>query len=57
MQREKAHKIREKSAGKLEHANVQAYLMTRREINVGEELDIRLDLVNIAKNPAFLGQD
>jgi KaiC/GvpD/RAD55 family RecA-like ATPase/tetratricopeptide (TPR) repeat protein len=44
------------SAGKLklEHANVQASLMARREIGVGEELNIRLDLVNVAKNPALL---
>ncbi len=57
MQLEEAKKIREKNAmrlKKIDHANVQPYLMARREIGVGEELDVRLDLVNVAKNPALL---
>ena len=57
MQLEEAKKIREKDAvelERLEHANVQAFLMARREIGVGEELNVRLDLVNVAKNDATL---
>ena len=38
----------------LKSTNVQAYLMARREIGVDEELNISLDLVNVAKNPALL---
>ncbi len=40
--------------GRLEHANVLAYFMAQREICVGEELNIRLDLVNAAKVHAEL---
>ena len=57
MQLEDAEKLREKVRVELErlkHANVQAYLLARREIGIGEELDVRLDLVNIAKNPATI---
>jgi len=57
MQLEEARKIRKKLAEnleRLEHANVQAYLMSRREIGIGEELNVRLDLVNVAKSPATI---
>ena len=57
MQLDEARKIREKGAvelKRLDHANVQAYLMARREINIGEEFAVRLDLVNVAKKPALL---
>ena len=54
MQLEEARKMREQLTKGLEGANVQAYLMARREIGVDEELNVRLDLVNVAKNPALL---
>ncbi len=57
MQLEEAKKIHERVAAELErfeHAKVQAFLMARREIGVGEEFAVRLDLVNVAKNPAIL---
>ena len=57
VQLEEAQKITEKfgeKLEKLEHANVQAYLMARREIGVGEELNIRLDIVNVAKKHATI---
>ena len=57
MQLEEAKKLREKDAvelERLEHANVQAFLMARRDIGVGEELNVRLDMVNVAKRYATL---
>jgi hypothetical protein len=39
---------------RFEHADVQAYLSVPREALVGDELSIRLDLVNIANNPGLL---
>jgi len=37
-----------------EHANVQAYLSAPREAVVGDELGIRLDLINVAKSFGLL---
>ncbi len=57
MQLKQAKQIREKLMGRLErleHANVQAYLMVQREIGVGEEVNLRLDLVNFTKKNATL---
>jgi tetratricopeptide (TPR) repeat protein/KaiC/GvpD/RAD55 family RecA-like ATPase len=57
IQLEEAKKIREKVAvelERLEHANVQAYLMALRETGVGEEFHVRIDLVNVAKNHSAL---
>jgi KaiC/GvpD/RAD55 family RecA-like ATPase/tetratricopeptide (TPR) repeat protein len=54
MQLEEAKKMRQKLAEKLErleHANIQAYLLAHGEIGVGEEFTLRLDLVNVSKNP------
>jgi KaiC/GvpD/RAD55 family RecA-like ATPase/tetratricopeptide (TPR) repeat protein len=36
------------------HANIQVGLMTRREIKVGEKLEMRLDIVNVGRKPAVL---
>jgi KaiC/GvpD/RAD55 family RecA-like ATPase/tetratricopeptide (TPR) repeat protein len=36
------------------HASVQASLMVRRQVAVGREFEIRLDLVNAGKKPALL---
>jgi KaiC/GvpD/RAD55 family RecA-like ATPase/tetratricopeptide (TPR) repeat protein len=41
-------------AERFEHANVRAFLMAKKEVGVGEELSIRLDMVNAAKNHAAL---
>jgi tetratricopeptide (TPR) repeat protein len=38
----------------LEHANVQAYLSAPKEAVVGDELSIRLDLINVAKSFGLL---
>jgi len=39
---------------RLVHANIMGYLMAPKEIYVQKEFNIRLDLVNVAKNPAVL---
>ena len=57
MQLEEARRIFEARSAerlKFEHGNVQAYLMARREIGVGEEFSVRLDIVNVAKKRAVL---
>ena len=57
MQFEEAEKLRDRvkvELGELEHANVQAFLLARREIGIGEELNVRLDLVNVSKKSAAI---
>ena len=54
VQLEAANKMRQKLAERFENANVQSYLMVQGEIGVGEELNLRLDLVNVAKKNATL---
>ena len=57
MQFEEAEKLRDRvkvELKELEHANVQAFLLVRREIGIGEELNVRLDLVNVSKKSAAL---
>jgi len=46
----------EKAVGleRFEHANIQAHLTASEEVTIGEELDVRLDLVNVAKNFGLL---
>ena len=36
------------------HVSLQAFLMVRREVRVGEEFEMRLDLVNVSKKPGLL---
>ena len=46
----------EKAVGleRFERASVEAYLTAPKEVTVGDELDIRLDIVNVAKNFGLL---
>jgi len=46
----------EKAVGleRFEHANIQAHLTTSEEATVGEEMGVRLDLVNVAKDFGLL---
>ncbi len=46
----------EKAVGleRFEHANIQAHLTASEEVTIGEELEVRLDLVNVAKNFGLL---
>jgi KaiC/GvpD/RAD55 family RecA-like ATPase/tetratricopeptide (TPR) repeat protein len=61
IQLEEARKIEEETRervnrlrSRLEHAEVKPYLMARREIGLGDELSVWLDLVNVGKNSAKL---
>lgn len=57
VQLELVNRVRRKIAERgatLERANVQAYLISQKEIGVGDMLGVRLDLVNVAKNSALL---
>jgi hypothetical protein len=56
IQLEVNQKIRAEIEQKFEHAHVMANLMVRRQVVVGEELEVRLDLVNVAKNPGTLSR-
>jgi tetratricopeptide (TPR) repeat protein/KaiC/GvpD/RAD55 family RecA-like ATPase len=38
----------------LEHADLRAHLMVRRQVVVGEEFEMRLDIVNVGRKPALL---
>jgi len=46
----------EKAVGleRFEHANIQAHLSVPEEVTLGEDLEIQLDLVNVAKNFGLL---
>ena len=52
IQMEERRIIREEFVRRLEHADAQAFIMTKKEIGVAEELPVRLDLVNVATNRA-----
>jgi len=54
IQREKIKKLLKQANKQLEHADVFFDVMAPRKIQVGEEFELRLDLVNVGKNPATL---
>ena len=47
-------RIRETMKKRFAHANIQGGLMTRREIKIGEKIEMRLDIVNVGRKPAVL---
>jgi KaiC/GvpD/RAD55 family RecA-like ATPase len=49
-----ATKVLEEAEQKFLHASVDANLMMQRSVQVGEEFEMRLDLVNVARTPASL---
>ena len=51
---EEAEKIHQKVVEELENANLQANLIASREIGIDEELNLRLDIVNVTQNPISL---
>jgi len=51
---DEAIKILEAVGKNYEHANVQAHLMARREVFVGEEFEMRLDFVNVGRKPGVV---
>jgi tetratricopeptide (TPR) repeat protein len=54
VQRYKVQKIMEEIKNWFEHANVQLSVMVPRMVQIGEVVEMRLDLVNVAKNPGTL---
>jgi len=53
-QREKLKKNRREAEERFEHVSIQASFMVRRHGTVGEEVEMRLDIVNVAHNPGML---
>ncbi len=51
-----AQKLLEQAEERFAHANVQFGLMVPRRIQVGEEFDMRLDLVNVGRKPCTVGK-
>jgi tetratricopeptide (TPR) repeat protein/KaiC/GvpD/RAD55 family RecA-like ATPase len=45
-------KIRRDGEARFEHANLQAHVMARWQVFVGEEFEMRFDLVNVGRRPA-----
>jgi tetratricopeptide (TPR) repeat protein len=54
VQRDKVQKNLEQTKKRFEHANVQLSVMAPRMVQVGEVFEMRLDLVNVAKNSGML---
>jgi KaiC/GvpD/RAD55 family RecA-like ATPase/tetratricopeptide (TPR) repeat protein len=49
-----AQRIRREMEARFEHANVQASVMARKRVGVGEEFEMRVDCVNVGRKPAQL---
>lgn len=47
-------KIRQEADERFEHANLQAHIMARSQAVVGQEFEIRVDLINVGRKPAEL---
>jgi KaiC/GvpD/RAD55 family RecA-like ATPase len=54
VQVEEVQKLYREIAERFGHVNLQASLMFRREVTVGEEFEMRLDLVNASRKPGLL---
>ena len=54
LQLEESQKIRQKAEKRFRHADLKVNLIARRKVEVGEEFELRLDLVNVGRNPAIL---
>ena len=46
--------IIEENRARFGHCNIKAHILVSREVSVGEELEIRLDIVNVGRKPATL---
>ena len=51
-----SRKLREALESQLETEEIHAYLMAKKEQTVGEQLEVRLDIINISKNTAQLSR-
>ena len=47
-------KIRQEADERFEHANLQAHAMARSQAVVGQEFEMRVDLINVGRKPAEL---
>jgi tetratricopeptide (TPR) repeat protein len=56
LQLEKAKKMRDAITVRFEHSNVRAYLAVTRKAETGEEIKVRLDIVNIGKRAAKISR-
>jgi len=54
LQLEESQKIRQKAEKRFRHADLKVHLIARRKVEVGEEFELRLDLINVGRNPATL---
>ena len=54
VQLEEVQKLYREIEERFAHVNLQASLMVRREVTVGEEFEMRLDLVNVSRKPGLL---
>ena len=54
VQQDRIQELRREAEARFEHADLQAHLMVRRQVAVGEEFEMRLDLVNVGRKPALL---
>jgi KaiC/GvpD/RAD55 family RecA-like ATPase/tetratricopeptide (TPR) repeat protein len=52
--REEVQRAYREAEERFAHASVQASLMVRREVTVGEKFEMRLDLVNVSRKPGLL---
>jgi KaiC/GvpD/RAD55 family RecA-like ATPase/tetratricopeptide (TPR) repeat protein len=54
VQFEDVQRARREAEERVARVSLQASLMVRREVRVGEEVEMRLDLVNVSKKPGLL---
>jgi KaiC/GvpD/RAD55 family RecA-like ATPase len=53
-QLDRVQRVLEQAEERFRHANLQLSLMVQRKVQVGEEFEMRLDLVNVGRKPASL---
>ena len=51
---EEAKRIMDSLEKRFEHSNIQGYLIAPMRVEMGKEFNMRLDMANVAKNPAVL---
>jgi tetratricopeptide (TPR) repeat protein/KaiC/GvpD/RAD55 family RecA-like ATPase len=54
VQQLEAQRLSEEVEKRFAHANIMANFMAKREVAVGEQFEMRLDMVNVARNPASI---
>ncbi|MCJ7559400.1 hypothetical protein MUO79_02125, partial [Candidatus Bathyarchaeota archaeon] len=56
VQRDRVQKLLQQADERFGHANVQLSVMAPRKVQVGEEFEMRLDLVNVGRSPSVLAK-